>query len=237
MIAPDLPGFGDSSHPLAGYDKKTVAATLRAVIMSLGHRQIRLVGHDVGGQVAYAYAAQWPHEVLHLTLIECAIPGVMDNCVANPLAGGSWHYGFNMLADLPEALVRDRERAFLRFVLFRDNVGVFQTDAIGEQDLDVYEAGLGRPGGLRASFGYYRSLPQDAADNINWVTHKLPMPTLTVAGAEAYGPNWLASMQTVAVTVERLLIADSGHYIPEEQPTVLAEKLITSWVRDAGKSS
>lgn len=226
VIVPDMPGFGDSAHPASGYDKKTIASTLRELIKSLGHERIRLVGHDMGGQVAYAYAAQWPQEVSHLTILECGIPGIMSEAVANPLQGGSWHYAFNMLPDLPESLVQGRERLFIRYVLFRDKVGLFDPEAISEQDLDVYEASLKHPGGLRASFEYYRALHQDALDNRAWVKSKLAVPTQTIAAAHAYGNDWLNSVRNVAQHVDAVLIPQSGHYIPEEQPALLAENLL-----------
>lgn len=225
VIAPDLPGFGESSHPSAGFDKKTVAAVVRELLATLGHSSIRLVGHDVGGQVAYAYAASWPQEVSHLSMIECGIPGIMDPSAANPLLGGSWHYAFNMMADLNEALVTGRERTFLRYVLWRDQVGLFNAQAITDADLDVYEAGLCQPGGLRSSFGYYRSLPQDAHDNRDWTQRRLPMPVQLIGAEHSYGQAWLASMGSVAQRVQTALIPASGHYPPEEQPALLASHL------------
>ena len=225
VIAPDRPGFGESSHPSAGFDKKTGAGVVRELLVMLGHTTIRLVGHDVGGQVAYAYAAAWPETVSHLSMIECGIPGIMDPSAANPLQGGSWHYAFNMMADLNEVLVSGRERTFLRYVLWRDQVGLFNAQAITESDLDVYETGMRAPGGLRSSFGYYRSLPQDALDNREWTKKPLSMPTLLIGAEYSYGQGWLSSMRSVAERTETALIPASGHYPPEEQPDILANHL------------
>lgn len=60
VIAPDLRGAGESDRPATGYDKKTTAADIRALVASLGSSRIHLVGHDIGAAVAYAFAAQWP---------------------------------------------------------------------------------------------------------------------------------------------------------------------------------
>ncbi len=58
VIAPDLPGIGDSSMPKSGLDMKTSAAARpRGAVRSLGHDKVRVVGHDIGLMVAYAYAA------------------------------------------------------------------------------------------------------------------------------------------------------------------------------------
>src|ERR1041384_5602038 len=63
VIAPDLRGFGQSSKPDGGYDKKTMAQDVHALASSLGFKQASVVGHDIGLMVAYAYAAQYPTEV------------------------------------------------------------------------------------------------------------------------------------------------------------------------------
>ena len=75
VIAPDLRGFGDSDAPPDGYDKLTVAADLHGLLTSLGLAgDIRLVGHDLGTRVAYAYAAAHPDTVSRLVLTEAPIP-------------------------------------------------------------------------------------------------------------------------------------------------------------------
>ena len=60
MIAPDLRGFGQSSAPAGGYTKTAMAQDIHALVKSLKYDRIRLVGHDIGLMVAYAYAAQYP---------------------------------------------------------------------------------------------------------------------------------------------------------------------------------
>ena len=60
VIAPDLRGFGQSSAPADGYTKAAMAQDIHALVKSLNYDRIRLVGHDIGLMVAYAYAAQYP---------------------------------------------------------------------------------------------------------------------------------------------------------------------------------
>lgn len=57
-IVPDLRGAGASSKPEGGYDKKTMARDIHALLRSLGVEKASIVGHDIGLMVAYAYAAQ-----------------------------------------------------------------------------------------------------------------------------------------------------------------------------------
>ena len=63
VIAPDLRGFDQSDKPEGGYDKKTMAQDVHALAVSVGFREAKVVGHDIGLMVAYAYAAQYPAEV------------------------------------------------------------------------------------------------------------------------------------------------------------------------------
>jgi pimeloyl-ACP methyl ester carboxylesterase len=61
VLAPDLRGLGDTTKPATGYDKATVAGDIRALVAKLGlGTRVNLVGHDMGGMVSYAYAAQNP---------------------------------------------------------------------------------------------------------------------------------------------------------------------------------
>ena len=68
VIVPDLRGLGDSSKPLTGYDGKTVAEDIHQLVAKLGYKTIFLVGHDIGGQIAYSYAAAHPTEVKRLVV-------------------------------------------------------------------------------------------------------------------------------------------------------------------------
>ena len=225
LIAPDLIGFGDSSKPADGYDKASVATGLHELMSQLGHDRVRVVGHDLGGQVAWTYAALWPQDVQQLVLMECAIPAITRASLSE-LTSSSWHFSFNMVADLPEALICGRERLFIRFLLYRDRIGVSNTGAIAESDIDIYAAALSAPGALRGSLAHYRALPQDFTDNQRLASRPLNVPTLALAGANSYGSDWLESITDAARDLDKVLIPDSGHYIPEEQPETLSASLL-----------
>ena len=77
LIAPDLRGLGDSSRPLTGYDKKTVANDLWQLMHDhLGHEKFAVVGHDVGAVVAFRFAADHPDAVTHLALLDVPVIGI-----------------------------------------------------------------------------------------------------------------------------------------------------------------
>lgn len=76
VIAPDLRGVGESGKPEDGYDKKTMATDIYALVKKLGYKNISLAGHDIGFMVAYAYAAQYGADVMKLALMDAILPGV-----------------------------------------------------------------------------------------------------------------------------------------------------------------
>jgi pimeloyl-ACP methyl ester carboxylesterase len=75
VIAPDLRGLGDSGRPLTGYDKRTLASDVHALVQSLGYDKIGLTGHDWGGAVAYYLAYDHPEMVERLMILDM-IPGL-----------------------------------------------------------------------------------------------------------------------------------------------------------------
>ena len=120
VIAPDLPGSGGSAIPRGGIDMPTAAARIHELARSLGVGRARVVGHDIGLMVAYAYAAQFPADVEKLVVMDAFLPGVAgwETIYNHP---GIWHFRFN--GPTPEALVKGRERAY--FVSFPATASAF----------------------------------------------------------------------------------------------------------------
>src|SRR5712692_7830055 len=75
VVVPDLRGIGRSSKPETGYDKKTQANDIRAVVTGLGYDRTFVVAHDIGNMVVYAYAALYPEKVERLVVMDAPIPG------------------------------------------------------------------------------------------------------------------------------------------------------------------
>jgi pimeloyl-ACP methyl ester carboxylesterase len=234
VIAPDLRGLGDSSRPLGGYDKRTVAGDVwRLVSQALGHQRFRLVGHDWGGPTAFALAADHPDAVQQLAIVDVVIPG----CGGDFSQGGRrWHHQFHITPDLPEALVQGREQLYLRW--FYRTFAYFP-GAIGEADLDEYVRTYSQPGAMRAGFAYYRAIAEDAKANAAQLAtgFRLPMPVLAVGGANSYphargrGREVEESLRRVARDVTGAVIPDCGHFVPEEQPTVFNRLLLEFFAR------
>ena len=224
VIAPDLPGLGDSSKPLTGYDGKTVAEIMHQLVNQLGFKSIFLVGHDIGTQVAYSYAAAHPTEVRKLIMMELTIPGFAP-AGRMPL----WWAVFHQTPDVSEALVEGKESMYLSW--FFHNL-VFNPAAIKQTDINEYVSHYSAPGGMHAGFEYYRAFPQDAIQNINYSKAKLAMPVLALGGGyiPTFGgnitmPTIIYGMKILAQNVQGITVPNSGHYIPEEQPKFVIDQL------------
>ena len=225
VLAPDLRGLGDSSRPPSGYDKRTVANDIwRLIAEHLGQRRCFLVGHDWGGPVAYRLAVDHPELVRRLAILDVMIPG--DGSVLFATSGGRWHHGFHNTAELPEALIAGRERAYLSY--FFRHFGA-RPDAIPADAVDEYVRCYAAPGAIQAGLAYYRATAHDVADNEASIRQgKLQMPVLALGGAEGMGRGELCleSMARVAENVTGGAIAGAGHWLPEEVPDALSARLL-----------
>jgi pimeloyl-ACP methyl ester carboxylesterase len=221
VIAPDLRGFGESSAPADGYTKAAMARDIHALVKSLNYDRIRLVGHDIGLMVAYAYAAQYPDEVDRLVLMEAFLPGVGDwNSVF--LLRDLWHFHF--YGKTPLALVTGRERIYLDH--FWDDFAADPNRSVPEQDREFYAKAYAQPGHMAAGMEVFRAFPKDAEDFAGFAETKLSMPLLVLSGEKAGGPFLIEQGRMVATHVEGVLVKDRGHWLMEEAPDQVIPKLV-----------
>lgn len=220
VIAPDLRGFGQSSKPLDGYDKRTVAVDVYELVRSLGFERVSLVGHDMGGPTAYAYACAHPEDVQKLVILDVSI--TIDEQEQNAYYKRLFHLSFNAEPDIAVALVSGRERTFLTH-FYRD---CFNPGAFTLEDIDEYVAAFSAPGAMRASMAHYGALPLDLKHNQENAKTKLEMPVLALGGAMSFGRGVEASLRQVATDVRGGVIEGCAHWIAEEQPERLLEVLL-----------
>ncbi len=221
VIAPDLPGIGDSGIPKDGLDMKTAAIRIHALAKSLGVEKARVVGHDIGLMVAYAYAAQFPAETEKLVVMDAFLPGVAgwEDVYNNP---GIWHFRFN--GPTPEVLVRGRERTY--FEHFWNNFAADKTHSIPEADRAAYAAAYARPGRMHAGLAYFVSFQQAAKDFAELSQTKLTMPVLAIGGEKANGVLLGQQMKLVASDATMVVLKDTGHWVLEERPKETTDALL-----------
>ena len=222
VIAPDLPGIGDSAIPRGTIDMATAATRVRALTKSLGADRARVVGHDIGLMVAYAYAAQFPEAVTKLVLMDAFLPGV-EGWEAVYNHPGIWHFRFNGPA--PEALVRGRERIF--FDSLWNGFAANPKRSLPEADRRAYSAAYARPGRMRAGWAYFVSFPKTAEHFAELSRRPLAAPVLTIGGAKAFGALLGAQAKRVAPDVAAVVLDDTGHWLLEERREETTDALLT----------
>ena len=213
VVVPDLRGMGLSSHPEAGYDKKTQGGDVARVLDALKIQRADVVAHDIGNMVAYAFAAQYPERVVRLVLMDAPLPGIgpWNEITRSPLL---WH--FNFRGPDVERLVAGRERIYLdRFW----NELSADPKSIDEATRQHYAELYAQPGAMHAAFNQFAAFAQDAIDNQAFAAKsKLTMPVLAVGGGKSFGAAMADVVRFVATDVTSVVIPNSGHWLMEEQP-------------------
>ncbi len=221
VIAPDLPGIGDSGIPANGLDMKTSAMRIHELVRSLGVERARVVGHDIGLMVAYAYATQFPNETEKLAVMDAFLPGVpgWEAIYNNP---NIWHFRFH--GEYPEALVKGRERTYFEY--FWNVFAADKTRSIPEADRKIYTEAYAKPGRMRAAWAYFASWPELAKDFAQLSQTKLTMPVLSIGGEKSLGNQLAQQMKLVADNVTVVVLPNTGHWILEERPKETTEALV-----------
>jgi pimeloyl-ACP methyl ester carboxylesterase len=213
VIVPDLRGAGGSSRPEDGYDKKTMAQDIHALLGSLGVDKATIVGHDIGLMVAYAYAAQYPAQTERVVLMDAFLPGI-GNWKDMWLLRDLWHFHF--YGEVPLALVAGRERIYLEH--FWNDFAADPQHSVPDADRERYAAAYAQPGAMRAGFEWFRNFERDAADFAGLAQHRLRMPVRVIAGEKSGGSFLIEQVRLVADDVDGTVIPGAGHWLLEEAP-------------------
>jgi pimeloyl-ACP methyl ester carboxylesterase len=217
VIALDLPGVGGSVGAATNGSKRELANQVRAAVMSVGLTEITLVGHDIGGMVAYSYLRQY-HDVARVVIMDTVIPGVdpWAEVLANPYI---WHFAFHSIPALPERLVQGRQREYFDFffdVLSADPTQISR--AVRDEYCDAYRSDAA----LAAGMNFYRAFRQDAEDNAVFSAGaSTDTPVLYVRGERESGDISAYATGLRAAGVQQLttaLVPGAGHFTLEEKP-------------------
>jgi haloacetate dehalogenase len=116
VIAPDLRGYGETSKPAGGYDKRTMARDIYELMQLLGIPKAPIVGHDRGARLATRFAKDYPQVIDRLVVMDNIPTRIIYERMNAEIARGHWFFIFNNVPDLPEALITGREEIWLRFI-------------------------------------------------------------------------------------------------------------------------
>ncbi|MDA9451245.1 MULTISPECIES: alpha/beta fold hydrolase [unclassified Bradyrhizobium] len=231
VVSVDIRGMGASEKPDGGYDKRTMADDLSALIRELGEQNADVVGHDIGAMVAFSLAANHPEQVRKLVMLDVAHPSagyLRLSLLPTPGTFGDkldedhpylWWFAFHQVKGLPELLLEGRaglEHAWFFKYMAKDEA------AIDAHDRAVYASAYSSRDAIRASNGWYQAFGQDIADDARY--EKLSMPVLGLGGP-GY-PRLKAALDAKAPGSQTFKIEGSGHFIAEEKPAALVQHLL-----------
>jgi len=225
VVCPDLRGYGDSDKPRDGYDKRTMARDIHALMESLGHKRYAVVGHDRGARVAHRLALDHSDAVTRLCVLDIVPTHTVFRDTGKELAAAYWHWFYFQVPDLPELMVGAAPEAFLRYML---RGLTFRAGAIEESMVQEYLRAFTLPGTIRAGLEDYRAAAsRDFEDDERDLAMKLRCAVLAIWGE--YGKmhtlfDVLATWREKALDVRGKALP-CGHFIPEEMPEELVTEL------------
>jgi pimeloyl-ACP methyl ester carboxylesterase len=223
VVALDLPGIGGSKSPPPSGDKRTLAHCVHRIALELGLRGLTIAGHDIGGQVAYAYLRAFPGELARAVIMNVAVAGVEPwaQVVRNPHI---WHFGFHAVPGLPEALVADHAARY--FDYFYDALA--GPRGVPAQARRRFADAYARPDALHAGFEWYRAFVQDEQHNTASHGEEVPTPVLYLRGEHEPGKldGYVEGFRADGLTnIRGMRVPHSGHFAPLENPQAVASAL------------
>jgi pimeloyl-ACP methyl ester carboxylesterase len=225
VMAVDLRGLGGSAATTDGYDAANMAEDVHQLAERLHLGHVYLVGHDIGGMVAYAFVRRYPETSRGAMIIDVPLPGIgpWDAVKANPFA---WHIMFHQTPDLPEQLLAGREAIYFRYFLDRNT--------FSDADVARYARAYAAPEHLHAMLEIYRAFPANEKFNAAQQS-AIGVPLVLAPGEnspfEKLMPSIAAALQAHGcANVKVEVVKDSVHYVVDEQPEAVAE-LIERYAR------
>jgi pimeloyl-ACP methyl ester carboxylesterase len=217
VVAADLRGVGLSDATPGGYDAANLAEDIRQLSAQLRLDRPYVVGHDIGGSVAYAFARSYPDFARGVMIIDTPLAGIgpWQEIMADPLV---WHIHFHQVPGLAEKLVAGRQAIYFRYFLNRAT--------FSDAEVAHYSASYGDADHLRAAFEFYRAFPANGEFN---QAHNSPLdlPLVFATGELSpftkFVPRIAEAMREHGCkNVKTDVVPSSWHYVANEQPEAVA---------------
>jgi pimeloyl-ACP methyl ester carboxylesterase len=222
VLAPDLPGIGDSRKRPPTGEKTVLADIVLTAAETAGARDIIIAGLDVGGMIAFAAARDHGRRIARAIVMNTVIPGLKpwEELLADPRI---WHFAFHDVPDLPELLVRGHERQYFDF--FHDTLAGDKSK-ISSALREAFVRAYARPEALKAGFDWYRAMRKDAEHNRT--PKQIATPILYVrgdAGGRSIDPYIEGLKAAGAVNIESRVINGAGEMLPVEAPEAFVDAI------------
>lgn len=231
VIVVDIRGMGGSARPADGYDKKTMAQDVYALLQQLDHPTVYMIGHDIGSMVAFSFAANHPAATEKLVMLD--IPHPDENWYKIPMIPQpgkvtdkidedhvyQWWFAFNQVVGLPEELLLGRVHLVQDWVF---HYLLYDEPAVDAFDRAVYANAYDGRDGIRAGNAWYQAFPRDIEDVKTYAP--LTMPVMGIGGPAYNRLN--ASLAGKASHLQMVKAEGSGHFIPEEKPQQTVDAIL-----------
>jgi pimeloyl-ACP methyl ester carboxylesterase len=231
VVAIDLPGIGGSGRGAGPGSKVAIAHAVHGLADALGLTDVTLVGHDIGGMVAYAYLREFPG-LARAVIMDVPVPGVdpWDDFIRAPFL---WHFALHSVPELPERLVSGQQEAY--FGYFYDLLSAtasVPSNATRREQAAAYAA----PAALTAGFGWYRAFAGDVTDNQAAAAGppaRTPLLYLR-GGAERGGPidTYAEGLRRAGVADVRPAVIEGAGHFPHEEATAATWRAISGFISD-----
>lgn len=233
VLAPDMRGYGDSDKPAGtdGYDGRALAEEFRSLIREIGFgagRPLTLVAHDMGAPPALLWAADHPEEIATLFYLEgpVMLQEVLGSIIAyTPEAmktGSMWWWILPLAPGVPERLIVGHERAFLTWFYERS---ASNPAAIESSAIDEYLRTFSGTEGVLGAIGVYRAAFITMDQTAPLAKKKVQVPVVALGGPKGLGAKVKQMVEMVAKNVEGGVIESRGHFLPEECPDEIVQRI------------
>lgn len=228
VIAPDLRGYGATEKPACGYDKRTMANDLAALMDHHGHERAAIVGHDRGARVGTRFAKDHRERIDRFVTMDNVPTRVLAENASLQITQIGWFFIFLAVPDLPETLISGREEAWLTH-FYRS--WSYNPDMLSAEEIDVYVRAYRQPGGIRGAAMDYRAAGEDLTQDMADAAQLITCPVLALWGEDfelnSRFFNLLDVWRRMAEDVRGRGIPQCGHLCQEERPDVVNEELLS----------
>jgi haloacetate dehalogenase len=223
-VALDRRGYGDSDRPAdpEAYTNVAMASDVVELARLLGWQRVLLVGHDLGLPTVQRVVLDAPELVAGAVVLDGLPQGVSVDVPRDP-SGRTWYFDFFRQRGVAEQLIGQNPRLFFSLFLARHQ-------HLSSEEHEMFLEPYCRPGSVEAVLADYRHRLED--DFWFWsdvfASGRRLTPPLCVLwasrGPVARGPV-LDAWRSVADDVRGYEIADTAHYLQEEQPAAVAQHI------------
>ena len=230
VVAPDMRGYNESDKPagVASYHIDRLTGDVEGLIHAFNEERAGIIGHDWGGGVAWAFAANYPHMTEQLVVLNCPHPGTFQKALQEnrQQLRRSWYIFYFQIPWLPELGLRLFRRRFIAQA-FRGMA--VRKEAFPDKELHKYAEALETPGSARAAINYYRAAFRHRLRHGAIHLPQISRPTLLIWGEEdtALGKELTYDMdEYFSDRFEIKYIPKCSHWVQQEQPEVVNQYLL-----------